>query len=360
MKLPLPLPVGVDHEILGEILECSIVDALTLPLGSRIHARWDTIICGEQRTIRETFESNPERGSAKKQIEDYRPIVQSCFESEERARAKYGASLPMPVIHGQQQFDRSDLIRAAAIEECAGVCDELADNNTDFIKETGYRLANKIRALATSPAPAIPAGDLAKEPCDTIEGWTGNIDADTALLLLDRLDVQPNDDTRIEQLEGIVRKLARAAGAGERPATDAPQKHFTAIFRDVTRDEAEAIVNHAKWTAGCWGHALNQRDDALLERDKARTECDAARALLGTAPTPPVISKIDDAFLTAARHAVMALAHAVERNPQYQREYEELSSAIDSAIEQAEPAPRSILTPMPYIVPGDDTGGTHG
>jgi hypothetical protein len=39
-------------------------------------------------------------------------------------------------------------------------------------------------------------------------------------------------------------------------------KIFTAVFRDVTTDEAGEIVNHAKWSAGSWSHALDDRDDA--------------------------------------------------------------------------------------------------
>ncbi|MGG2041165.1 Lar family restriction alleviation protein [Burkholderia gladioli] len=45
----------------------------------------------------------------------------------------------------------------------------------------------------------------------------------------------------------------------------------------------------------------------------------------------PAISESEDALLTAARRAIPALAHAAERNPAYQRDYEELSKAIDAA-----------------------------
>lgn len=79
---------GCVKVILGDILECSLVDIFKLPMGSRIHARWDTIIDGERRTIRKTFEDNPERGSAQAQLEDYRKIVQSAFEAEEHIRAQ--------------------------------------------------------------------------------------------------------------------------------------------------------------------------------------------------------------------------------------------------------------------------------
>lgn len=55
-----------------------------------------------------------------------------------------------------------------------------------------------------------------------------------------------------------------------------------------------------------------------------------ARAAL-SAPAAPVISESNDALLTAARRAILALAHAAERNPAHQRDYEYLSKAIEDA-----------------------------
>ncbi|WP_186042972.1 hypothetical protein [Burkholderia gladioli] len=50
----------------------------------------------------------------------------------------------------------------------------------------------------------------------------------------------------------------------------------------------------------------------------------------------PAISESEDALLTAARRAIPALAHAAERNPVYQRDYEELSKAIEVAARKGE------------------------
>ncbi|MCM2546148.1 hypothetical protein ACVCII_04270 [Burkholderia glumae] len=50
----------------------------------------------------------------------------------------------------------------------------------------------------------------------------------------------------------------------------------------------------------------------------------------------PAISESEDALLTAARRAIPALAHAAERNPAYQRDYEELSKAIEVAARKGE------------------------
>ncbi|NIF72776.1 hypothetical protein F3J16_21695 [Burkholderia sp. Ap-962] len=45
----------------------------------------------------------------------------------------------------------------------------------------------------------------------------------------------------------------------------------------------------------------------------------------------PAISESDDALLTAARRAILALARAAERDPAFQRDYEYLSKAIEDA-----------------------------
>jgi hypothetical protein len=37
---------------------------------------------------------------------------------------------------------------------------------------------------------------------------------------------------------------------------------FTAVYRDITPDEAGEITHHPKWSAGSWSHALDDRSDA--------------------------------------------------------------------------------------------------
>lgn len=49
----------------------------------------------------------------------------------------------------------------------------------------------------------------------------------------------------------------------------AKRKAFTAVFLDVTTDEASEIVNHPKWSAGSWSHALDDRDAARAELARA-------------------------------------------------------------------------------------------
>jgi ribosomal protein S27AE len=49
-------------------------------------------------------------------------------------------------------------------------------------------------------------------------------------------------------------------------------KVFTAVFRDVTPEEAAKIGAHPKWTAGSWSHALDHRDAALDGLARLREE----------------------------------------------------------------------------------------
>lgn len=49
-------------------------------------------------------------------------------------------------------------------------------------------------------------------PCN-VAGWTGNADADAALIMLDRLDVAGEDDARVDEIAAIVRRLAAQLGS---------------------------------------------------------------------------------------------------------------------------------------------------
>ncbi|WP_186092331.1 Lar family restriction alleviation protein [Burkholderia gladioli] len=74
----------------------------------------------------------------------------------------------------------------------------------------------------------------------------------------------------------------------------------------------------------------------LAEGPARDTEADAIAAWNRRASPAPAISESEDALLTAARRAIPALAHAAERNPVYQRDYEELSRAIDDGTRKGE------------------------
>nr|WP_258167520.1 hypothetical protein [Burkholderia multivorans] len=80
----------------------------------------------------------------------------------------------------------------------------------------------------------------------------------------------------IEDYRAFARALL-AAHPGQLVADDAAvrggerakRKAFTAVFLDVTTDEASEIVNHPKWSAGSWSHALDDRDAARAELARA-------------------------------------------------------------------------------------------
>ena len=88
----------------------------------------------------------------------------------------------------------------------------------------------------------------------------------------------------------------------------------------VPRSLLVALVDDVEEYAG--RHSFREREQEVRAREIA-----SARAILAA----PAISESEDALLTAARRAIPALAHAAERNPAYQRDYEELSKAIEDA-----------------------------
>lgn len=40
------------------------------------------------------------------------------------------------------------------------------------------------------------------------------------------------------------------------------RKYLTVVFRDLTKDEAKALIYHEKMSAASWSHALHERDMA--------------------------------------------------------------------------------------------------
>ncbi|WP_156440938.1 hypothetical protein [Burkholderia sp. ABCPW 14] len=83
MELP-EIPMGSVVEVLGNIVETHMLDPYFVPLGTRINARYDTMIDGQQRVLWATFTSSDERGTATEQLLRFRPLACSHFESEER------------------------------------------------------------------------------------------------------------------------------------------------------------------------------------------------------------------------------------------------------------------------------------
>ncbi|WP_257765336.1 hypothetical protein [Burkholderia glumae] len=124
------------------------------------------------------------------------------------------------------------------IDEIARVADD-APWIRDAVESALESCSVQIVPIAQAVAADGDAADEGRE-------WTGNPDADTAILLLDRLDVQPGDDTRVEQIEGIVRKLASAAA----PATAARIAALEAENRELT----EFVIA----VGGFWGESRSK------------------------------------------------------------------------------------------------------
>ncbi|SAK17624.1 hypothetical protein UA21_01733 [Burkholderia multivorans] len=82
-------------------------------------------------------------------------------------------------------------------------------------------------------------------------------------------------DAEVRLIERLRALLAAHPGqpvaddAAVRGDERAKRKAFTAVFLDVTIDEASEIVNHPKWSAGSWSHALDDRDAARAELARA-------------------------------------------------------------------------------------------
>lgn len=169
-------------------------------------------------------------------------------------------------------------------------------------------------AATRAPAPAVSPSN----------GWTGNSDADQALILLDRLDCDVGDDSvRIEQLEQIVRKLA-AATVSTAPAhvndidvvesftklTGAPADHAT-VEHWETALTAVMPADFKDW------HANSRRewpDIAAHVISNLRQREDEAWAAVErlSAPAPAT----DKESLTVA-DAMTVVIHALQDDPGY-------------------------------------------
>ncbi|MEK6290084.1 MAG: hypothetical protein V4793_01635 [Paraburkholderia tropica] len=119
-----------------------------------------------------------------------------------------------------------------------------------------------------------------------------------------------DEETRVE----IVTKLAAIIRAAS-PAPAIP-----------TVDAAE-IIEQCALRAAIHSQYPVETD---FDRGYEKARLDAVRSIR-TLKAAPAILKSDDALLTAARRAILALARAAERDPAFQRDYEYLSKAIEDA-----------------------------
>lgn len=98
-------------------------------------------------------------------------------------------------------------------------------NTTRKREDVAQELADKLRE-AHPDVEVVPLYRSARAGDGNVPavGWTGNADADLALILLDRLDdTGEGNAIRIEQLEGLVRKLAAAPAAAPAKLEDIEQ-----------------------------------------------------------------------------------------------------------------------------------------
>lgn len=119
--------------------------------------------------------------------------------------------------------------RTIEASQSAGVTDEPKRGTDAQADERGALMCERLRSMGLNTA--NEAADLieqmgratapqAEAAQGVPEGWTRNHEADSALIMLDRLDVSSDDDVRVDAIFAIVRKLvaapsAHAAVAGE-------------------------------------------------------------------------------------------------------------------------------------------------
>ena len=111
-----------------------------------------------------------------------------------------------------------------------------------------------LRAQVYARLAATPAAPPAAAPVEGLQ-WTGNADADAALVMLDRIDCTPEDDARIDEVAAIVRKLAstREADMGNPIAQQNQQVAAPVALPEPvawrTRYRSEpGMIGHYPWT----------------------------------------------------------------------------------------------------------------
>lgn len=124
-------------------------------------------------------------------------------------------------------------------------------------------LTAEARATIMDACQSISRSADALKDCHTIDGDWG-----------DDVDAKAFYEAELRLLKRLTALLAHpgqpvADDAAVRGDERAKRKAFTAVFLDVTTDEASEIVNHPKWSAGSWSHALDDRDAARAELARA-------------------------------------------------------------------------------------------
>ena len=51
-----------------------------------------------------------------------------------------------------------------------------------------------------------------------------------------------------------------------------PSRYLTVVYRDITKEEARHLIFHEKMSAASWSHLMNERDNAIFERDQLKED----------------------------------------------------------------------------------------
>jgi hypothetical protein len=105
----------------------------------------------------------------------------------------------------------------------------------DSIGQDACSVGGHFPELLAQPVSDQPAGEVPVQ-------WTGNSDADLALILLDRIDA-PDDEARITQLEQIVMRMAKSLQARAVLMPERKTKADYYVYIDEFANEAAAIAN---------------------------------------------------------------------------------------------------------------------
>jgi len=204
---------------------------------------------------------------------------------------------------------------AATLFDCARVIRELLAANAQAAKfselskaapEADAGKAHRVKEHQTIEPLGVIAPTVSDVAID--QGWTGNTDIDAALLMLDRMDVSPDDDARVDAISATLRKLAAQVAdvanvpdalsgnshAGGTEAYLATEHHnergnecrgmMLESVLAANKQGAEAELSAPMWTVagkGVWlreqideyVRALLAKPDALLTRDQAIEKC---------------------------------------------------------------------------------------
>ena len=129
---------------------------------------------------------------------------------------KYGTARPDGFLAAARDIEAA-AIQAYRDSLVAGVVLPAPVAKIYFDKSSGPKGSYKVSQVHphTGDFPVYTADQLRQVIADALakqvpQGWTGNVDIDAALIMLDRMDVGPDDNARVDEISALLRKLAAA------------------------------------------------------------------------------------------------------------------------------------------------------